>query len=106
MKKMTSKDLTVVLLVGVFIFSLLLAMAGEEITLYFMHFYSEADQDSYSVSFHQILNQFIKNNPQYKIKQEILSHDNYEVKIKTLAAANELPDVFMIKGYITTITVF
>ena len=106
MKKMTSKDLTVVLLVGVVIFSSLLAMAVEEITLYFMHFYSESDQDSYSVSFHQILNQFIKNNPQYKIKQEILSHDNYEVKIKTLAAANELPDVFMIKGYITTITVF
>ncbi|MFW5972291.1 MAG: extracellular solute-binding protein [Bacillota bacterium] len=99
MKKKALFSLVILSLFSVFVLGSSLVMASEgETTLQFMHFYSEADTDSYSVAFNQVLNEFIKNNPQYNIKQEVLSHDNYEMKIKTLAAANELPDVFMIKG--------
>ena len=38
---------------------------------------------------------WLKNNPNVELKEESISHEVYETKIKTLAAANELPDIFM-----------
>ncbi|MFP4017352.1 MAG: extracellular solute-binding protein [Halanaerobiales bacterium] len=96
-KKVFVGLLALVFMFNIFVLNGQVVMA-EEVTISFMHFYSEAETDSYSIVFNEILNEFQKNNPQYNIKQEVLSHDNYEMKIKTLAAANELPDVFLIKG--------
>lgn len=69
-----------------------------ETELSFMHYYTTADEGAYSITFNKVLDEFMESNPQYNIKEEVLSHDNYEMKIKTLAAANELPDVFLVKG--------
>lgn len=71
---------------------------NSEIELSFMHYYTTADEGAYSITFNKVLDEYIESHNEYKINEEVLSHDNYEMKIKTLAAANELPDVFLVKG--------
>ncbi|MFW6035312.1 MAG: extracellular solute-binding protein [Halothermotrichaceae bacterium] len=77
---------------------LVLAAGEEEVSLDFMHFYSKSDTDSYPIVFNEIMDEFIENHPEYDIKQNVTAHDNYQMKIKTLAAANEMPDIFVVKG--------
>ncbi|TVX99834.1 extracellular solute-binding protein [Cohnella terricola] len=61
----------------------------------FMHMY---DKNSAQPS-HQadLIENFKQAHPDVNFDEEIQSHDNYETKIKTLAAANELPDLFLVK---------
>ncbi|OAB32966.1 extracellular solute-binding protein [Paenibacillus glacialis] len=61
----------------------------------FMHMYDKnSSQPSHQA---ELIEQFKAANPDVTFDEEIQSHDNYETKIKTLAAANELPDVFLVK---------
>lgn len=46
----------------------------------------------------QLIEKFKAAHPEIKWDQEVVGHDAYETKIKTLAAADQLPDVFLIKG--------
>jgi len=69
----------------------------EKITLTFTHMFTN-DGSAISDGFYNALNEYKKAHPNVTIKQEALSHDTYETKIKTLAAGGELPDVFVIKG--------
>jgi len=61
----------------------------------FMHMY---DKNSAQPS-HQadLIEKFKKEHAEVTFDEEVQSHDSYETKIKTLAAANELPDVFLVK---------
>lgn len=61
----------------------------------FMHMY---DKNSAQPS-HQadLIEAFKKEHPDVTFDEEVQSHDSYETKIKTLAAANELPDLFLVK---------
>lgn len=54
--------------------------------------------DPGTVPFKTSLQSFKTKYPQITINEEALQIDDYETKIKTLAAANELPSVFNIKG--------
>lgn len=69
----------------------------EKVTLTFTHFFTN-DKSAISEGFYSAMNEFKKSHPNVTITQEVLSHDSYETKIKTLGAGNELPDVFVIKG--------
>ncbi|WP_256762117.1 extracellular solute-binding protein [Cohnella sp. WQ 127256] len=61
----------------------------------FMHMYDK----NVTPPSHQadLIEKFKKDNPDVTFDEEIQSHDNYETKIKTLSAANELPDLFLVK---------
>lgn len=71
--------------------------AEEKITLSFTHFFTN-DKSAISTGFYNALDEYKKSHKNVTITQEVLSHDTYETKIKTLAAGDELPDVFVIKG--------
>jgi len=61
----------------------------------FMHMY---DKNSAQPSHQAVLiEKFKEAHPDVTFDEEIQSHDNYETKVKTLAAANELPDLFLVK---------
>lgn len=47
------------------------------------------------------MDDFLEQHPDLTMDIEVQSHDNYETKITTLAAADELPDLFLIKGSMT-----
>lgn len=68
----------------------------ENVTLSFMHFFG--DESANSLGFRKAMETFKKSNPNVEVKEEVLGVDTYETKIKTLGAANELPDIFLIKG--------
>lgn len=73
---------------------------GQEtsIELNFMHFNVKESSEGGTLAFYDAMEMFKDNNPNIEIEEEILGHDAYETKIKTLAAANEMPDLFVIKG--------
>ncbi|QJD86392.1 extracellular solute-binding protein [Cohnella herbarum] len=61
----------------------------------FMHMYDKnATPPSHQAD---LIENFKKANPDVTFDEEVQSHDNYETKIKTLSAANELPDLFLVK---------
>lgn len=44
--------------------------------------------------YREAVNSFKAENPNLQLEEEVISHEVYETKVKTLAAANELPDIF------------
>jgi raffinose/stachyose/melibiose transport system substrate-binding protein len=74
----------------------------EAVTLSFIHMFPNEDTEGNSIAFHKALEKFKTDNPNIKINEEPLSHDNYETKVRTLAAGNELPDIFIVKGSMTS----
>ncbi|MNI05088.1 Multiple sugar-binding protein precursor [compost metagenome] len=61
----------------------------------FMHMYDKnSSQPSHQA---ELIEKFKAANPDITFEEEVQSHDNYETKIKTLAAANQLPDLFLVK---------
>jgi raffinose/stachyose/melibiose transport system substrate-binding protein len=46
----------------------------------------------------ELIDQFIKENPQIELSEDTLDNASLKSKIKTLAAGNNLPDVFMMLG--------
>ncbi len=72
------------------------------VTLSFTHMFPTEDTEGNSIAFHKALEKFKSENPNVTINEEPLSHDNYETKVRTLAAGNELPDIFIVKGSMTS----
>jgi raffinose/stachyose/melibiose transport system substrate-binding protein len=82
------------------------AFAADNVTLQFMHFYAPAPAGSSPAPevpvFDNTLKQWLAEHPDVTVEQDALSHDEFETKFRALAAANELPDVFMINGNVIT----
>ncbi len=73
--------------------------AAEPIKLSLMHILTEADKSQGNViAYREMMEKFKASHPDIKITEEAIDQDTYGPKIKTLAAGNELPDVFLIKG--------
>jgi raffinose/stachyose/melibiose transport system substrate-binding protein len=51
-----------------------------------------------TVAFRNVLDKFLKDNPNIKLDEETIANADLATKVQTLAAASELPDVFMLKG--------
>lgn len=76
--------------------------APEPVALSFIHMFPIEDTEGNAIAFHKALDKFKGENTNITINEEPLSHDNYETKIRTLAAGNELPDIFIVKGSMTS----
>jgi len=65
-----------------------------------MHFSTteEAETDGGAEGFRTILAQWEEEHSNIKLVQTVLANDEYKTQIATLAAADDLPDVFMIQG--------
>lgn len=74
----------------------------EPVTLTFTHMFPTEDTEGNAIAFHKALSKFKAENQNITINEEPLSHDNYETKVRTLAAGNELPDIFIVKGSMTS----
>ena len=73
---------------------------GAKVKISFIHFFKQDDPnaDANNKTFYQMFTQFKAQNPNIEFDVEDMVHDTYETKMKTLAAGNELPDLFLIKG--------
>lgn len=77
--------------------------AEGKVSFSMMHYYNKELNEPAPMAQIEKLAEFNEQNPDVKIVEEMQSHDNYETKIKTLAAGNELPDLFLIKGSMTKV---
>lgn len=71
---------------------------SEKTTISFKNYYTQGDDSAGVKAQRKMIKQFKDNHSDIKIKETSLSHDGYFKKIKTLAAGNELPDVFIAQG--------
>ncbi|WP_026671886.1 extracellular solute-binding protein [Alkalihalobacterium bogoriense] len=67
----------------------------EEVVVNFMHLWPEGSSKQHHMIVEDIIAEYEGNNPNVKVKTEILSNEQYKEKLKILAASNELPDVGM-----------
>lgn len=74
-----------------------LAYAG---TLELMHFSTseEAEGNGGSDGFRTTLANWKEANPDITLEEQVLANDDYKTQIATLAAAGDLPDVFLLQG--------
>lgn len=76
--------------------------AGEDgkITLSMLHFYTdeEAKTNLETQAYVNSMNTYIEEHPDINFDIQTMSHNDYPVKIQALSAADELPDVFIVKG--------
>jgi raffinose/stachyose/melibiose transport system substrate-binding protein len=61
-----------------------------------MHFFTEGDARHGVIV--KVLDQFAQDNPDIEVLVDEMAHDLYQTKVQTLGAANQLPDVFFMKG--------
>ena len=73
---------------------------NEKVEITLLDQYPVAGTDAVIAPFNKVLQDFKKRHPNITVKDEALSGDgsDYTTKIKTLAAGNEMPDVFNIEG--------
>jgi raffinose/stachyose/melibiose transport system substrate-binding protein len=71
-----------------------------KVKISFIHFFKQDDPnaDANNKTFYQMFAKFRAANPGVEFDVEDMVHDTYETKMKTLAAGNEMPDLFLIKG--------
>jgi raffinose/stachyose/melibiose transport system substrate-binding protein len=55
-------------------------------------------QDANSIAYTSQYEKFLNDFPDVRVSRESVAHDEYETKLKTYIAADELPDAFMTKG--------
>lgn len=72
--------------------------AEEKVTLSIMNMFPSTATDGNSIAFRKTIEQFLKDNPNITINEEALNSNTYETKIATVAAGNQLPDIFLYKG--------
>ncbi|MFP3153180.1 extracellular solute-binding protein [Lachnospiraceae bacterium ZAX-1] len=72
--------------------------SDEKVTLTIMDMYTSEASDSTGKISRVLIDEFIADHPNITIEEESIAHDAYEIKIKTVAQSNSLPDVFQIKG--------
>jgi raffinose/stachyose/melibiose transport system substrate-binding protein len=70
----------------------------EKITLSFMHTRMRDSTNANAITLWERIDEFCAANPNITIEHEPLGADAFETKIKTLAAGNEMPDLFYVKG--------
>lgn len=71
-------------------------MAGVTLTL--AHSWTATSTTAVDTVHRSLVQRFIQENPSIALSEDVLDNASLKVKIKTLAAANELPDVFMLLG--------
>ncbi|MEC0303317.1 extracellular solute-binding protein [Terribacillus saccharophilus] len=64
-------------------------------TIEFMHLWPEGSSKQHNEIVKEIVADFEADNPDVKVKLEVLSNEQYKDKIKVLSTSNELPDVGM-----------
>lgn len=77
--------------------------AGETntpISLDMLHFYTEeeAKVNMETKAYIDSIATYQQNHPEINVNIETMAHDDYGVKIQARAAANDLPDIFILKG--------
>ncbi len=72
--------------------------ADEKVTLSIMNMFPNTATDGNSIAFRKMLEQFKTENPNITINEEALNSNTYETKIATVAAGNQLSDIFVFKG--------
>ncbi|WZL81128.1 extracellular solute-binding protein [Vallitaleaceae bacterium 9-2] len=70
----------------------------EEIELTFMHNLLEETEGGAAIAFRDAIDKVLSENPGLTITEEALASSSYHTKIKTTAAGNELPDIFVIRA--------
>ena len=71
----------------------------EKIEISFMNLWAEDNTENIAVSVRAAMEKFQQENPNIIIKEEAIGDQSaYYTKLKTLAASNSLPDVFVCKG--------
>lgn len=74
-------------------------VADEKIEISFMNLWAEDNTENIAVSVRAAMEKFQQENPNIIIKEEAIGDQSaYYTKLKTLAASNSLPDVFVCKG--------
>lgn len=74
-----------------------LAYKGE-LSLYHFSTSEESQGNGGSDGFRTMISQWEKAHPDITLKQTVIANADYKTQIATLAAANNLPDVFMLQG--------
>ncbi|MTI59113.1 MAG: extracellular solute-binding protein [Firmicutes bacterium] len=88
-----------VLRVLLLVFTVVLPVnADDKISLSLMHYHTEESRDADALAFREMLEKFSEENPDIEVNVELLDIDSYFMKLQTLAAANELPDIFLLKS--------
>ncbi|MFS0560408.1 extracellular solute-binding protein [Terribacillus sp. 179-K 1B1 HS] len=64
-------------------------------TIEFMHLWPEGSSKQHNEIVKEIVADFEADNPDVKVKLEVMSNEQYKDKIKVLSTSNELPDVGM-----------
>ncbi len=95
-KKLISSVLAVSMAVGMTAGMAMSASAEEEITITLMDQFVEGE--GLSVAFRERLEIFKAEHPNVTIEEETLNTADMGTKVQTLAAADELPDIFQLKG--------
>lgn len=71
---------------------------GEEIEIDLFSMYATPDEDANSRAYWAMIEKYQEDFPNVKINHETVKHDDYETKMKTYVAGDELADVFEVKG--------
>lgn len=71
---------------------------SKKIELTFMHNLLEETEGGAAIAFRTAIDKVLKENPELTIEEEALASSSYHTKIKTAAAGNELPDIFVIRA--------
>lgn len=75
------------------------APTDKVVEISFMNMWAKDNTENVAMSVREALDKFQKENPDIVIKEEAIGDQNaYYTKLKTLAASNNLPDIFISKG--------
>ncbi|MHB8061981.1 MAG: ABC transporter substrate-binding protein [Ruminiclostridium sp.] len=74
------------------------AAPAEKVDLSVFGMFNTPDADANMKAYDVMKKKFVADFPNVTYKEEQIPHDEYETKMKTYAAANELPNVFELKG--------
>ncbi|MCM3634905.1 extracellular solute-binding protein [Paenibacillus camelliae] len=67
--------------------------SGDKVTLSFMHLWPDGVSTAQNNVVNDIIGQYEADNPNVKIKVEVLDNEQYKNKLKILSTSNSLPDV-------------
>lgn len=98
MKKVGSLVMALLLMVGVFSSPGFGEKAAPKVTLNFLNDQVEAVEGGAAIAFRQALDRIRKQNPNITIVEDSLTSQSLYTKVKTLAAGNELPELYVAKA--------
>lgn len=71
---------------------------AEKVQITVGHSYTNAEQAATGIAARTMIDRFKERHPEIDVVEEVIGHDSYQQRIVVLAAGNELPDVFRVKG--------